>query len=118
MAEYQGSGAYFYVQAGRWLTQATILLDGSLVDRHGITLEHVALDTLVYTLREVESAVATSGKRTRLDVVNAAGLTLTSSVGKGRNTIQRIVELRNPKKAAAIVAAYIAQMESVEAIAA
>ncbi len=118
MATYQGSGAYFYIAEGRWLTQATILLDGSLVDRHGIPLEHVPLSTEVFTVREITSAVANAGKRTRLDLVNRDGLTLTNSVGKGRNTIQRIIELRNPKRAAEIVAAYIAQMETVEEIAA
>ncbi len=112
MAEYQGSGAYFYIPDGRWLTQATVLLDGTLVDRHGIVLTHVPLETEVFTLREVQSAVADAGKRTRLDVVNRDGLTLTAEVGKGRNTIRRIIELRKPAKAAEIIAAYIAQMET------
>lgn len=112
------SGAFFFLRIGRWLTAAEIMADGSLVDRHGIALEHVPLEQEVFTVRAVASAVIAAGKRTRLDVVNVDGLTLPAECGKGRNTIRRIVELRNPKGAAQILAAYIAQMESVEAIAA
>jgi hypothetical protein len=99
------SGAFFGVISGRWITMAEILADGTITDRHGVEIDPIPLDDEVFTVREVASAVILSGKRTRLDVVNTAGLTLTDKVGKGRNTLRRIVELRC-KDAANVIAAY------------
>ncbi len=112
------SGAFFFIPDGRWLTAATVLSDGTLTDRHGITLEPIDLETEVFTVRAVASAVINAGKRTRLDLVNSVGLDLPAEIGKGRNTLRRIIELRAGERAAQIIEAYVARMESDEAIAA
>ena len=103
------SGAFFGIQVGRWLTMAEILADGMIADRHGVEIDPIPLDEEVYTVREIASAVIRSGKRTRLDVVCTDGLTLTDKVGKGRNTLRRIIELRAGTRAAEVIAAYEAR---------
>jgi hypothetical protein len=103
------SGAFFGVVDGRWITMAEVLADGTIVDRHGVEVDPIALDDEVLTVRAVASAVILSGKRTRLDVVNSAGLTLPTAIGKGRNTLRRIIELRAGDRAAEIIAAYEAR---------
>lgn len=99
------SGAFFGVITGRWIWMAEILADGKIVDRHGVEISAIPLDEEVFTVRAVASAVIQSGKRTRLDVLNSAGLVLPTKVGKGRNTLRRIIELRC-KDAANVIAAY------------
>lgn len=108
------SGAFFGVISGRWVTMAEILSDGTIADRHGVEIDPIALDDEVLTVRAVVSAVILSGKRTRLDVVNSAGLDLPEKVGKGRNTLRRIIELRC-RDAANVIAAYEQRYFTVEA---
>lgn len=102
------SGAFGFVMVGRWLKAFEVRSDGSFVDRHGVALEPIDLDTEVLTVRAVASAVILAGKRTRLDVLSSAGLALPTEIGKGRNTLRRIIELRAGERAAQVIAAYAA----------
>lgn len=102
----QHSGAFFGIVSGRWITMAEVLTDGTITDRHGVEITPIPLEQEVFTVRAVASAVILSGKRTRLDLVNSTGLTLPTTVGKGRNTLADIIRLRCGDKADAVVAAY------------
>jgi hypothetical protein len=108
----QYSGLFgFTIETGRWSTAFGVLVDGTFVDGHDVEIEAISLDAEVWTRRAMASAMISSGKRSRLDVVNTTGLSLPLEAGKGRATLRDMIVRRCGKDAAAIIAAVEARVE-------
>ncbi len=114
MASY--SGLFGFVPEGRWLQGFAVMDDGTFTDRHGVALDAIDLEAECYTVRAITSAVIDSGKRTRLDLVNSAGLDLERpTVAKGRATLRVLITRRCGDKAATVIAAIEARASFAEA---